>query len=171
MAIKDLIPKIGKGRDRALARPALEDPFRDFQVELNRLFGDFFGEFGLTPSRGRGAGFVGSRLNPRIDVKDTKKDIIISAELPGLEEKDITVDVDETAVSIHGERRDEQESEDGEWYRREQVYGTFSRVIPLHASVDAAKAKARFRSGVLKITLPKRATDPSRRKTVAIQAG
>ena len=169
MAIRDLVPRFGRGRERLPARRGQYDPFQDFQREMNRLFDDFFGDFSLAPrwleGESSAAGFT-----PKVDVSETDKDVKISAELPGMDEKDISVEMDETAITIRGERRDEHEDKGKGWYRKEQSYGTFHRVIPLPASVDGEKAKAKFKKGVLSIDVPKREEEQSKRKSIAIES-
>ena len=171
MSIKDLIPRVGKGREDTRLQRRDDDPFRQFQSEMNRLFDDFFGEFGLEPSWARGERGGGlAAFSPRVDVTESAKEVAISAELPGLDEKDVTVEVDDTAVTIRGEKKEERETKEKNWTRREQSYGSFHRVVPLPVAVDGSKAKARFKKGVLNVTLPKREERAARRKTVEIEA-
>jgi HSP20 family protein len=169
MAIKDLVPKFGRGRDNVPARREDWDPFRDFQREMNRLFDDFFADVPLAPRWGERE-LPAAVFNPRIDVSETGKEVKVSAELPGMDEKDITVEMDDTAITVHGERKEETEDSGSNWHRREQSFGSFRRVIPLPATVDGGKAKARFKKGVLTVTVPKREAETARRKTIAIDS-
>ena len=173
MSIRDLVPRFGRGREQALARRGREDdPFHAFQRQMNRLFDDFFGEFGLVP-RGEGSAGAGpvERFTPGVDVSETDKEVTVTAELPGLEEKDVSVEMDDAAVTIRGERREEREEKEKNWHRRELCYGSFHRVVPLPAAVDGAKAKATFKKGILKVTAPKREEDRVARKRIPIQTG
>jgi len=146
------------------------DPFREFQRQINRLFDDFFSDFALAPRWWGGERELAPvGFTPRVDVCETDKEVRVSAELPGMDEKDITVELDDAAVTIRGERKEESEDKGKNWYRREQSYGSFYRMIPLPASVDGEKATAKFKKGVLAITLPKREEDRSKRKSIKIE--
>lgn len=169
MSIKDLVPKFGRGRGNTPVRRGEYDPFRDFQREMNRLFDDFLGDFSLAPRWGEREPALAA-FNPRVDVAETEKEVRVSAELPGMDEKDITVEMDDAAITVRGERKEEKEGREGNWFRREQSYGSFVRVIPLPARVDGAKARARFKKGVLNITAPKRAEEQAQRKAIAIES-
>lgn len=169
MAIKDLVPRMGgAGRDRLPVRQADVDPFRGFQREMNRLFDEFLGDFPLALRPGErmlaAAGFT-----PRVDVSETDQEVRVSAELPGMDEKDIVVEMEDAAVTIRGEKKVEKEEKGKNWTTREQSYGSFQRVIPLPARVESGKAKATFRKGVLNLTVPKKDTAAARRKTIKIE--
>ena len=168
MSIKDLVPRFG--RESSLARREEADPFRDFQREMNRLFGEFFGE--QRPAlRDREPGWAPAAFLPRVDVSETDAEVKVSAELPGMDEKDISVELQDDVLTLRGEKKTEQEEKGENWYRREQSVGSFHRSIELPADVDASKAVAKFKKGVLTVVAPKRADEPSRRKTVPIQGG
>jgi len=151
------------------ARREASDQFRSFQREMNRLFDDFFSDVPLVPRWGTRE-LAPVEFSPRVDVAETDKEVRISAELPGMDEKDIVVEMDDEAITIRGERKEEKETEGKNWYTREQSYGSFQRVIPLPASVDGAKAKAKFKKGLLAITVPKREEEEAKRKTIAIES-
>jgi len=168
MAIKDLVPRIGYGRGALPVRRGEPDPFRDFQREMNRLFDDFFGDFPLA-LRPAGQELAAGGFNPRIDVSETDKEVRVSAELPGMDEKDIAVELEDTTVTLRGEKKVEKEEKGKNWYTREQSFGSFRRVIPLPAAVDSAKAGAKFKKGVLTITAPKKADEQARRKAIKIE--
>jgi HSP20 family protein len=169
MAIRDIVPKFGRGREHLPARRGEWNPFSDFQREMNRLFDDFFSDFAPAPRWGGKETAVSAAFSPRVDVSETDKEVKVSAELPGMDEKDITVEMDDAAITVRGEKREEKEEKGRNWYRKEQVCGAFHRVIPLPASVNGEKARARFRKGVLTITVPKREEQQTRRKTVTIE--
>jgi len=171
MSIKDLVPKFGGNRERALARREESDPFRGFQREMNRLFDEFFSDFGLAPHWRLSENDTGvSAFSPRVDVSENDKEVKLSAELPGLDEKDVSVEIDEAAVTIRGEKNEEQEEKGKNWFRRELSYGSFHRVVPLPANVDSVKAKARFKKGVLSVTIPRKSEAQARRKTIQIES-
>jgi HSP20 family protein len=103
-------------------------------------------------------------------VTETDNEVKISAELPGMDEKDITVEMDDATITVRGEKKHETEDKGKNWYRREQSYGSFHRVIPLPASVQGDKAKAKFKKGVLSITVPKQAEEQAKRKAITIES-
>lgn len=170
MAIKDLVPKFRNGRSNIAVRRNEWDPFRDFQREMNRLFDDFIGDFPVL-SGWKGGGLPAGAFSPLVDITETDKEVKIKAELPGMDEKDITVEMDDNAVTIYGEKREEKEEKGKKWHVREQSYGSFQRVIPLPASVDSENAKAKFKKGVLTVRLPKTEEEQSKRRTVEIENG
>ncbi len=101
---------------------------------------------------------------------ETAKEIRVTAELPGLEEKDLEVSLLEGALTIKGEKRDEHEEEKGDVYHSERHYGMFERTISLPSQVDADKVKASFKKGVLKITLPKTKEAQPNRRIIPVQS-
>jgi HSP20 family protein len=106
---------------------------------------------------------------PEIDVKETEKEFRVTADLPGMDEKDLEVAFIDGGVSIKGEKREEHEEEKGDVYCSERRYGAFERMIPLSSDIDVNKAKATFKKGVLKITLPKKENARSNRKTIPVE--
>jgi HSP20 family protein len=167
MAIKDLIPWTKTNqRDLAVRRDA-GDPFELFRRDMDQLFNGFLSEWpgGRTSLMNRQFGsFV-----PEIDIKETDKEVRVTAELPGMEEKDIDVSLTEGVLTIKGEKREEHEEEKGDTFRSERRYGMFERSIALPNGIDANGAKASFKKGVLKITLPKTAEAQSNRRRIAIE--
>ena len=167
MSIKDLVPRIG--RKSLPTRQEEVDPFRDFQRQMNRLFDDFFGEAPLA-ERGRGAEWAPAAFLPRVDVSETGTEVQVTAELPGMDEKDIVVELQDDVLTLRGEKKSAQEEKGQNWFRREQSYGAFRRAIELPAGVDAGQAKAQFKKGVLTFTAPKRAEEQAQRKAIPIHA-
>lgn len=165
MSIKNLVPRFG--RKSLPVRQADANPFRDFQRQMNRLFDDFFGEF---PLAGRDAepDWTSAAFMPRVDVSETDTQVKVTAELPGMDEKDVSVELQEDVLVLHGEKKSDQEESGKNWLRREQTYGAFHRAIALPAGVEPDQAKAQFKKGVLTFTAPKREEAASRRKTVPI---
>ncbi|NLJ86553.1 MAG: Hsp20/alpha crystallin family protein [Firmicutes bacterium] len=93
---------------------------------------------------------------PRVDVYQTEEEVIITAEIPGVDKKDLDVYVDESTVKLAGQFRQSDEFRDEHVYRSERRYGSFSRSIPLPTEVKSDKAKAEYKDGVLSITIPKK---------------
>jgi HSP20 family protein len=164
MTIKDLIPW---NRGRSLPLPRDEDmhPFLAMHREMNRMFDDVFRGFDLTPlSVDRRLGGLGW---PNIDIDETEKEIRVTAELPGLEEKDVELQISNGVRSISGEKKSE--AEDKERRFSERFFGRFERRIPLE-DVDEQKAEASFRNGVLTVTVPKLQTAKQSVRRIAINS-
>ncbi|MBW1666484.1 MAG: Hsp20/alpha crystallin family protein [Deltaproteobacteria bacterium] len=92
---------------------------------------------------------------PSVDVSETAKNIVVSAEIPGMDAKDIEVSLDGNVLTLRGERKQQKEEKEENFHRVERVYGSFFRSIQVPAEVDSSKVKASYKRGVLKITLPK----------------
>jgi HSP20 family protein len=131
--------------------------------EMNRMFDDVFRGFDFTPrpsSRAQdGLGW------PQIDIEETDKEVRITAELPGLDEKDVSLEIANGVLSISGEKKTE--SEDKARRFSERYYGRFERRIPLQ-DVEEDKASAAFKNGVLTVTVPKSAESKSNVRRIAI---
>jgi HSP20 family protein len=112
----------------------------------------------------------GDGLTPRVDIKEEDKEIIVSAELPGMDQKDIDLTVSNDSVRISGERRHEKEEEEKGFYRHERFGGSFDRVIDLPAEVDENKAEAEFSKGVLTIRLPKTEEAQAKQRKIKIKS-
>jgi HSP20 family protein len=108
-------------------------------------------------------------FSPRVDVVETEKEIKVSVELPGMEEKDIDVALARHSLTISGEKRHAREEKGDNYLRSERSYGTFKRSIPLSSDVDAGKTDATFRNGVLTVTLPRKVKAETR-KRITIKA-
>jgi len=161
MAVKDLIPTFGRKR-LAVQDYDYENPFQLMRREMDRFF-DRFGDFGLMPfGRDLEMGF------PKIDVRDAEKEVVVEAELPGMDEKDISISLIDDVLRISGEKKQEKEERKGTFYHVERSYGKFNREIPLHCEVDLDKAEAKFKKGVLTIKLPKTPEERQRAKSIPI---
>ena len=170
MPITDLIPWKKKQPDQDETGGELElrqDPFVAMQQQMNRTFDEFFDRPGLEPFGAFGEGW--DVFSPRVDVVDTEKEIKVSVELPGMEEKDIDVALTQHSLTISGEKRHEKEEKGHNYLRSERSYGAFKRSIPLSSEVDGGKADAAFRNGVLTVTLPRKEKAETR-KRIAIKA-
>lgn len=165
MSVRDLIPW-GRSNNRAPV-PYREDdrnPFLSLHREMNRVFDDFFRDFDMRLPMLGGAGFNGGW--PHIDMSETDKELTITAELPGMEEKDVELLLEDGALRLKGEKR--AESEDKERQFSERYYGRFERRIPLDAEIQADKVQARFKNGVLTVTLPKNPEAQPKSRRIAI---
>ncbi len=144
MNLKSLIPI---GRDRDVVRRGLTEPFTTLQREVDQLFEDF--------TRGWPAFGSTSELMPSMDVTETEKDIEITAELPGLQEKDVQVNIADDVLTIKGEKKAEKEENDKNYRMVERSYGSFSRTLQLPSGIDPDAIKASIDKGILKVTIPK----------------
>jgi HSP20 family protein len=106
---------------------------------------------------------------PSVDVSETAKEIIVNAEIPGVESKDIEVNLQGDVLTIKGQRKREHEEKDENFHRVERSYGSFYRALRLPSEVDGEKIKATYKKGVLKITMPK--TKKAAGKKIEISAG
>jgi HSP20 family protein len=139
----------------SLTRWSKENPVASLQKEMDRLFSSFYEDF---PVMRRGNGDLWKyeeAFTPRINVAETEKEIQITAELPGMDEKDIHVTLEEDALRIKGEKKEEKEEKGKDYHRVECSYGSFERVIPLPAEVLQDKVDAIFKKGILTVKLPK----------------
>ncbi len=148
------------GRDRNVARN--DNPFMSLQREIDRLFDDFTRGFPAFSTGG------GNELLPSVDVTETDKQIEITAELPGLEEKDVQVNLADNVLTIRGEKKAEKEEKDKAYRLVERSYGSFVRSLELPEGVDANAIKASIDKGVLKVTVPKPA--PAQVKKIDVKA-
>jgi len=133
---------------------------------MDRLFGSFLAPY----ARERGNGTLVPAFVPRLDVTDTEKEIKVSVELPGLDEKDVSVDLEDNVLTISGEKKYEEGAADDGQRHVECCYGSFSRTIGLTSEVDAAKVKATFKKGILDVVLPKVRDERPKRKTIEVKA-
>ena len=137
MSIKDLVPRIG--RKPLPARREEADSFRDFQRQMNRLFDDFFGGFPLA-EREPGPEWTPAAFTPRVDVSETDTEVKVSAELPGMDEKDISVELQDDVLTLRGEKKSDQAEKGKNWFHREQSWGSFCRSVELPAGVTPGNA-------------------------------
>ena len=167
MALRNMVPFNRKrGNDLPVRRRRATDPFQQMHEEMDRLFEDFLPDIW----RGRSSAETGWELAPDIDVQETGKEIRVTAELPGVEDKDIAVSVENDMLTIRGEKSEESEEKEGEYSCRERRYGSFCRSIPLGAEIDADNAKADFKKGVLTVTLPKVKSAEESRKRIDVKS-
>jgi HSP20 family protein len=112
--------------------------------------------------------FSSSRFQPRIDVVDEGKILRVTVELPGMEREDLNVSVEDGALVLRGEKRQDVRSEEDGCYRLERAYGAFTRTIPMPENADADHALAKFDKGVLTLTVPKQEASQSASYTIDI---
>ena len=132
--------------------------FRGFSSSLPGRFGSFpsFTETGL--------------LKPRVDLSATEEEYLLTVEIPGVNEKDVTIDLSNNTLTIRGEKRQEKEEKDKDYYRIERSYGSFQRVLSLPEDVNQEGIKASFKNGVLSVTMPRTAQAKGEVKQIEINA-
>ncbi|SCW82441.1 HSP20 family protein [Rhizobium mongolense subsp. loessense] len=168
MSVRDLIPW---GRSNSPVPTGYggrdQHPFLALHREMNRLFDDVFrGVEGHFPTVG--SGFMFETAWPKIEVSETDKDIRIVAEIPGMDEKDIELLIDNGILTIRGEKRADSEDKDRQF--SERFYGRFERRLSLNNEVQEDKVDASFKNGVLTITLPRSETAQSTAKRITINS-
>jgi HSP20 family protein len=127
------------------------DPFVSFRREVDRMFDSFFDGFG-TRTLGP-AGWQG--LNPATDVRETDDELVITAEVPGVDEKDVEVTLTDDVLTIKGEKKAEHEQKNGDASYMERRYGAFSRSLRLPFAIKDGDIDAKYDKGVLSIRIPK----------------
>lgn len=145
-----------------------DSPVMAIQNEMNRMFDQFFNDpFTLLPiSTLRST----SDFMPRIDVSENDLAMQVSAELPGMSEKDIQISIENDALIISGEKKSDLEEKGKNYHRVERTYGSFQRAIPLVSEIEADKVEAVFKNGVLNITLPKTPAAAKQSHKIAIKS-
>jgi HSP20 family protein len=138
-------------------------PFRDFERmrrDMDRLWESFF-------ERGTLRGEEAGEWLPSLDVAETKNEIVVKAEVPGLEPKDIDISLSDGLLTIKGEKKQEREEKEENYHLVERSYGSFTRSIRLPKEVQSDKINASYKNGVLKVVLPK--SEEAKKKEVKIK--
>jgi len=141
------------------------EPVRELgtiQSEMNRLFNSFFD----TPTHAAGAPF--RRYVPAMDLVDTGEAFVLKADLPGLSESDVSIEVVDNVLTVSGERKSEHQDRKAGYYRVERSYGSFRRSLTLPEGVDPEAVTATFDKGVLEVTVPKPAEQAPRKVQITV---
>ena len=133
------------------------DVWRSFRTEMDRLFDRFTGGFGIMPFPSFRSDLAFSVPSPAVDLTEDDNSFRLSAELPGMNEKDVEVSLSGTTLTIKGEKKQEREEKDKGYYLSERSYGSFQRAFTLPEGADGEKIAASFANGVLTVTVPKTA--------------
>lgn len=188
MDIKKLVPwnwftkeEEGAGRTVPVKREgetdktsALTTPWQQLHQDVDRLFDQTFQGFGLTPfgfSRPSFPRFSDGILKPTLDLGVTDKAYTITVEIPGVNEKDVKLEIVNDTLTISGEKKQEKEEKDKNYYRMERSYGSFQRVLSLPEDADQNDVNASFKKGVLTITMPRKALPKSEVKHIEVRSG
>lgn len=150
------------------------NPIQQVHQEIDRLFDQAFRGFGLTPF-----GFDGpfmprltdGMLKPTLDLGASDKEYTITVEIPGVDEKDVHLEIVNDTLTIRGEKKQEKEEKERNYYRMERSYGAFQRVLSLPEDADQDNVKATFNKGVLTVSLPRKALPKSNVKQIEVKSG
>jgi len=170
MNMRDLIPwGRGSSTTPSIYRDLEQNPFLTLHREVNRVFDDLLRGFdaplsSFGPSVGRLSSWNASW--PSVEISETDKELRVVAEVPGLEQKDIEVLLDDGVLTLRGEKR--AETEDKERQFSERFFGRFERRIPLGSEIQEDKVEAAFKDGILTVTLPKSEKAQTKAKRIAI---
>lgn len=148
----------------------VEDVFDSMRNEIERIF-DRWGNGGLSWPEPLGFGRALGTASPSMDVRETDKSFVIEAELPGVDEKDISVTLQDGVLRLRGEKKLEREEKKENVYLSERSYGSFERMLRLPDSVDEAKVDAKYNAGVLTVSIQKRAEAVKPERKIEIKKG
>ena len=128
-------------------------PTRDLlnvRDEMNRLFDSVFSGW---PERRES--LLEGDWAPSVDVAETDEEIVVTAELPGVKQEEVDISIADSVLTLKGEKKEEKEVKEKNYHRIERSYGSFQRSISLPTGVEASKAKATYKDGILRVTVPK----------------
>ncbi|HOK95346.1 MAG TPA: Hsp20/alpha crystallin family protein [Anaerohalosphaeraceae bacterium] len=170
MVFHEMVPWKKDRRNVKVRTEQDEFPLMSLQRRMNRLFDDFFGDFGdfsLSPFRSLARG--ANEFIPRIDVTENDTEITVTAELAGMDEKDIEITLQDDVLTIKGEKKAEREEKDVNRYLCERSYGSFCRAIELPAEIQQDKIEATCKKGILTVRLPKTPAAQSKAKKIEVK--
>lgn len=167
MTIRDLIPWNNRGRNIDTRRGEEGNPFLALHREIDRVFDNVMRGFDVAPF-GASRVFNGAMSWPNVDVTENDKEVKVTADLPGLEEKDVQVELANGVLAIRGEKKTETEDKDRLF--SERYYDHFERRIPVD-DIEQDKVSASFKNGVLTVTMPKSPDAQQKVKRIAINGG
>lgn len=169
MPITDLLPW-GRGGARQPANRETNSSALSQPDPMAQMIDEFFNDpFGLTAYRPGGA--LGGKFYPQIDVTEDDKELIVTVEVPGMDENDIQVSISDNVLSLSGHKETEKEEKGKRFHRIERTSGSFRRDVPLPAEVDENRVEALFKNGILTVTLPKLESNVVRGKRISVRKG
>jgi HSP20 family protein len=160
MTLRDMIPW-KHNKDIRIER-GLSHPLQQLHWGIDRLFDDFMKNWDRSVTTEEGV------LSPRTDVSETDKEVTVTAEMPGLNEKDIDVSLERGSLVIRGKKESKTEDKGKSYYHVERAYSSFSRTIPLPCEIDDTKIKATYKKGLLTVHLPKAPDATRSRKQIEV---
>ncbi len=143
------------------------NPIVGLQDEMNKLFSDFFGDVSLPHWFRRSEPTFA--VSPAMDVIENDKEFKVTAELPGMDAKDVQITTSEGYLTIKGEKKSEKKEEREGYFRQERSYGSFQRVVALPDNANFDKAEASFKNGLLTLSIPKKAGAQSKERKIEIK--
>ncbi len=163
---------VRQGRSGERGYP-LYNPLNRLHQEIDRMLENAFRGFGLTPF-GFDRPFLPlmeeGMLKPTLDLSATGKEYTVTVEIPGVDEKDIRVDLAGDTLTIRGEKKQEREEKERNYYRMERSYGSFQRVLSLPEDADQDGVTAKFKKGVLTLVIPRKAVPESAVKKIEVKS-
>lgn len=144
-----------------------------FHQDIDRLFDQAFRGFDIAPfgfNRSLLPRMNDGMIKPTLDLSATDKAYTIAVEVPGVDEKDVKVEVDNDTLTIRGEKKHEKEENDKNYYRMERSYGAFQRVLSLPEDADQAGVAATFKNGVLTVTMPRMAAQQANVRQIEVKS-
>ncbi|MBL8023616.1 MAG: Hsp20/alpha crystallin family protein [Elusimicrobia bacterium] len=166
MTDKEMVPS---GDKRETGSMGVWTPFGSFSREMDRLFDDVGRGWGIAPFRLFEPRTSADRI-PRLDIAETEKEIRVTAELPGMDEKDVDVSLEGDLLTLKGEKKAEAEEKGKNFHHMERSYGSFLRTVRLPMEVDPTKVTAGFKKGVLTVTLTKSPAAQNRTRKIEVKA-
>ena len=142
------------------------DPFKDLmtlQDRMNRLFED-----SIRGARESDGGLTSAAWSPAVDIFETENEVVLKAELPGVDQKSIDIHVENNTLTLRGERKLEKETKQENYHRIERAYGSFFRSFTLPGTIDQEKIHAGYQDGVLTVQMPKREETKPKQIKVAL---
>lgn len=164
MSFTDLMPW-SKKQTAEVKPEAQEHPIASFHRDINKVFDNFFSDFSF-PSLRNTEELWNTSFSPKVNVSENEKEINVEAELPGMEEKDVNVTLNNNSLVIKGERKSKKEDKSDNYHLVESSYGSFCRTIPIPEGIDRDKIEAVYKNGVMKVTIPK--TEEAKKKVKKI---
>jgi HSP20 family protein len=168
MNIKDILPWKRKDKAIPVRGPGGDEPLQALRNDLDTLFDEFLAPGFDRRSSPRWFGRSESGFIPSADVTENDREVRVSMEVPGVEEKDVDVEIDGNSLIVRGEKKKEVTTEKEDYRHYERSFGSFQRVIPLPEGLEEDRARARFKKGVLTVTVPKSGEERRSRKRIEI---
>jgi HSP20 family protein len=157
---------------RRESNASYSDPFLEIRQEIDRIFDNAFRGFGF-PSIGfgreRNPATQSNWLKPTLDIAASDQEYSISVELPGVDEKEVQLELDNDTLKIKGDKRQEKEKKEKNYYRMERSYGSFQRTLSLPEDADQDKINAVYKKGIMEITIPRKAIPKTEVKQIEIK--
>ena len=154
-------------REKSLERERkYNHPFMTFQEEMNRAFDNFYKGFPTLDNLGESY----SGVNLKVNVSEDENAFHVTAELPGVDEKEVDLSISNNTLILKGEKKEEKEEKKDNTYYKECSYGSFHREVPLAMEIDENKVDASFKNGVLTVTLPKTKAAKEHVKKIAVKS-